>query len=619
MLNAPCLPMLKGILQGLRLTWPTFVGIDIMFKVLALTVLTPLVSMLFRLFLAISGRTILADADIARFLLHPLGWLTLVIVGGAVVGIVALEQAVLMVIGLASAHGRSLRVLDAFRFVAGNSLGVLRITAQMVLRILLLSAPFLAVCGALYVLLLTDRDINFYLSHKPPRFWWACGSIGTLLLIGALLVVRCIANWSIAIQLHLFEDVAAGDCLKVSRERVTGHRRRIATFVALWWLACTVMASAASSVVMEIGKWLIPDVVHSLWRFVVSLGFLVLVLGIVNLIVNLLAVISFAMLQLQIYLRFARTDAGNIPGCAGETSTLGFRWNAGRVFAAMVLLCLLSATMGALVIRSVQVEDNVQITAHRGGAANAPENTLAAIRQAIANGADWVEIDVQESRDGIVVVAHDSDLARVAGVDLKIWDATAEQLRAHDIGSYFDVRFSGERVPTLAEVLEACRGRVGVNIELKFYGHNVALEQKVIELVESFDMADEVVVMSLEAALIHRVKRLRPEWTVGLLTAVTASDLTRAQADFLAVRASLATRSFVQRAHAQGKDVHAWTLNDAAAISSMISRGVDNLITDRPDLARQVLRERAEMSSTDRLLVDLGLRFGIIPERFASQ
>lgn len=114
----------------------------------------------------------------------------------------------------------------------------------------------------------------------------------------------------------------------------------------------------------------------------------------------------------------------------------------------------------------------------------------------------------------------------------------------------------------------------------------------------------------MEAGGIQKVKRLRPDWTVGLLTAIAVGDLTRAEADFLAVNTELATRAFIQSAHQKGKDVSVWTVNDTIAMSTMISRGADNLITDHPDLARRVLAERSEMSSVERILVELAFVFG---------
>ncbi len=233
----------------------------------------------------------------------------------------------------------------------------------------------------------------------------------------------------------------------------------------------------------------------------------------------------------------------------------------------------LQASGRTMLLQRLSLEDDVEITAHRGGARVAPENTPAGFRQAIQAQADWIEIDVQESSDGVVMVAHDSDLMKVARQPLKI----------------------------------------GVNIQLKYYGHDQDLEQRTIALVEKYDMQEQVVFMSLEATGIAKVKRLRPTWTCGLLTAVSADDLTRAKADFLAVNRSLATRQFINSAHLRSKSVAAWTVNDAQTMSVRYSRGVDNLTTDYRALARQVLQERGQWSPLERLSLELADYLGLPP------
>ena len=233
--------------------------------------------------------------------------------------------------------------------------------------------------------------------------------------------------------------------------------------------------------------------------------------------------------------------------------------------------------------------------AHRGASSVAPENTLAAVKQAIEDGADWVEIDVQETADGEVVVMHDSDFMKLAGVDLKIWNATRTDLAEIDIGSWFDPTFKDERVPTLQDVLTECKGRIGVNIELKYYGHDDQLEQRVVDIVEALDMASNVVVMSLKADAVKKMKSLRPSWKVGLLMSVSAGGLQNIEADFVAVNASFADRRFVRSVHDVGKEVYVWTVNDAPTMSAMMSRGVDGVITDKPALARSVLELRVRL------------------------
>ena len=210
---------------------------------------------------------------------------------------------------------------------------------------------------------------------------------------------------------------------------------------------------------------------------------------------------------------------------------------------------------------------------------------------------------MQESQDGVVVVVHDADLMKVGGSPLKVWETPADQLRLVDIGSHVGPEFRDERVPTLAEALAACKGVSRVDIELKYYGHNQRLEERVVAIVEAAGMQDSIVTMSLNKDLVAKMKRLRPTWTSGLLTAKAIGDLTRVPADFLAVEKSMATRRFVRRAHSAGKPVYVWTVDDPARMVRMIGLGVDGLITNRPAVAREVLDQFAGMTQAQRLFL----------------
>jgi glycerophosphoryl diester phosphodiesterase len=203
---------------------------------------------------------------------------------------------------------------------------------------------------------------------------------------------------------------------------------------------------------------------------------------------------------------------------------------------------------------------------------------------------------------------------KVAGVGTKIWDATLADLEAIDIGSRFSPSFRNERVPRLASVLDVCKDRVGVLIELKYYGHDKQLEEKVARLVDDRRMSSRVAVMSLEIDAVRKMKVLRPGWSVGLLMSVSAGDLRASGADFLAVNAAFASRRFVRAAHRQGMKVYAWTVDDPATMSAMMGRGVDGIITNKPDVAKAVLTQRADMSPTLRLLLELADVLGVKPQ-----
>ena len=286
-------------------------------------------------------------------------------------------------------------------------------------------------------------------------------------------------------------------------------------------------------------------------------------------------------------------------------------------FALLLIGCTAVAVLvGAWLLNGIQPEDNVSVIAHRGAAGKAPENTLASVRQALKDNTDWVEIDVQESSDGKVVVIHDSDFMKLAGVNIKVWEGSLKELKEIDIGSWFDPEFSSERIPTLAEVLEEVRGKSRLLIELKYYGHARQLEQRVVDIVEQAGMVDQVAIMSLKHEGIKKFKTLRPEWRTGLLLTKAIGNLSKLDVDFLAVNTAMATSGFIRRTQSTGKQVYVWTVNDQVSMSRMMSLGVDGIITDEPELTRNVLTERMDLNSIERLMIHTAVILGKpVPQR----
>jgi len=600
-----------------RRSWKELVLTDVAYKIIAFIVLAPLVGILFRVLVAFSGKSVLADQDILFFFLGPVGWICFVVVGGIWLGIVALEQAALMGILSASDDEKRLGVAGALRFAAATARPVTLVTARLLAFTLLTILPFLAVIGSIYLALLGQHDINFYLKEKPPVFWVALGLAAITVAALVALLLRLVTGWFFALPLVLFEDVGASSALRTSRKRATGHRRALLLWIAGWGLATIILSALASSLVLFVGRLLVPRAVGSLWLLLVAIGTTLIVWTLLNLAVNLLSTTAFATILFNVYrergsrgrISPSRLPIGKATGAGGALQV-----TPNRLIMAGIAGVVAAGAIGAAAVRTVHLEDRAQVTAHRGASAAAPENTMAAVKRAIEDGADWVEIDVQETADGEVVVFHDSDFMKLAGKKLKIWDATVADLKEIDIGSWFAPEFKDQRVPALAEVLDECQGKVGVNIELKYYGHDEQLEQRVVDLVEAHDMTSNVVIMSLKVEAVEKMKSMRPDWKVGLLMSVFAGGLENLDVDFLAVNAGFADRRFIRSAHALDREVYVWTVNDAATMSTMIGRGVDSLITDEPALARSVLALRAKLSPPERLLLELAGLLGVVPE-----
>src|SRR5512140_114461 len=150
------------------------------------------------------------------------------------------------------------------------------------------------------------------------------------------------------------------------------------------------------------------------------------------------------------------------------------------------------------------------VLGHRGASADAPENTLAAFRLALAQGADGAELDAWRCATGEVVVAHDEDARRVAGADLRLPDAPLAALRALDVGAWKGEAFRGERMPLLAEVLEALPGAV-VNVELKSRGRDLRLADAAARVVARARAGGRVLVSSFDWRLLVAFRMAAPD------------------------------------------------------------------------------------------------------------
>jgi glycerophosphoryl diester phosphodiesterase len=605
----------RGILVTLHHRWKPLVLTDVVFKAVAFILLTPLAVGLLHLSLWAAGAGTLADADIVLFFIQPLGWAVLVLGGAVLLGIVAAEQATLLVMLLAPPD-EMVGVGTAFGWVAARGRQIVALTGRLVAFTAAAAAPFLVLAVVIAAVLLRDYDINYYLATWPASFQLAVG-LGVVLLVGLLAVVAWLcAGWFLALPIVLFEPHAAAAAMAESRRRVAGSKRLVLLLLISWGAASFLVSVLATSGVVLVARQLVPLATGGLPQLVLAIGGTLAAWFAVGLLVNVLTTILFAAMITEVYRRLSpadilhrRLEPAAEDGLGGEG--LPSFSSGRRLLLSVCVGCLLVAAAGTIAVHDVRFEDDVVVIGHRGAGGLAPENTLAAIEKAIAFGADWVEIDVQESADGVVMVVHDSDLMKLAGVDLKIWNGTRAELEAIDVGRGFDPRFTGERVPTLADVLNACCGRVGVTIELKDYGHGQRLEERVAEIVEAHGMDQDVIVMSLKPAMVKRMKALRPAWVVGLLMSVAVGDASTLEADFLAVNARFVSRALVRRAHRVGKKVYAWTLNDDVSLSMLISRGVDGVITDYPDLAAAVLKQRAMLSPVERVLLELAEVLGV--------
>ena len=240
------------------------------------------------------------------------------------------------------------------------------------------------------------------------------------------------------------------------------------------------------------------------------------------------------------------------------------------------------------------------VIAHRGASAVAPENTLAAFREAVRVGADLIELDIRLSRDGEVVVFHDRDLSRTSDGTGPVEDKTLAELKRLDAGSHFSEDFTGERIPTLEEVIQdLLPGRIGLCIELKIdKGREeirTELVDRALELLERTRFKERVILASFDRDSLRISKACRPEIQTGLIfnkdeVWTECAEEGYAGIDVLSARWNIVTASRLRAAHRGGRKVIVWTIDRDMELDRVLPLGVDGIASNNPEWLIEALK-----------------------------
>jgi glycerophosphoryl diester phosphodiesterase len=562
----------------------------VFFKVLEALVAAQAVAIVLRVLLAGTGQVAVSNFDILDFLLTPAGALYAAMFAIVALAAPLLEQAGIMVIGSLGERGKTNPGRPALATLLWAILRVVKLGAIKALLVALTLAPFTALVLLVYFFFLTEQDIYFYLRERPPVFWVA-GALGGLILAAAAAAgLWLYVQWSFALPILLFEHQPAAAALRLSRQRVRGAGWRIAALLLGWQTAALTLG-----LVLVAGYRFLARIVVEKMGLDNSLVLFLLVLGQAGFI----ALLSFIRvtgqglftrrLYLQRSIELGVAVAEYEP--AAEEQATASPWPR-RIFLVWLFLLLLSPLVQwRELVRFLRPLPPVGVTAHRGHARAAPENTLSALRKAMESGADYAEIDVHLTADGKLVLLHDRDLLRVAGDPRRLSEVTLAEVKTLDVGRWFSPSFAGERAPTLAEAMELVRGRMKLHIELKVFEPPARLARAVVDQIRDKGFTDECIVASLNQEAIREVQRLDPTLRTGLIVAQALGDLSRLKVDVLSVRADHLTDALLRQAHRRGREVHAWTVNDPVQMALLMKRGVDNILTSDPDVLVRV-RER---------------------------
>ncbi|QJQ94435.1 MULTISPECIES: glycerophosphodiester phosphodiesterase family protein [Halomonadaceae] len=610
----------RDLLRALREHLRPLVAYHLFFTLLASAVLLPAVAWTLTSLLGRFGRPVITDSALLDILISPGGGLWLMSAIALIFVVLYLQQAGMILVAVRHRSNHYRLAWEAFwsslrRFPALFGLVVVQVGTH-----LLLLLPVVLAIAWLYGVFLGALDPYYIQRVRPPALWQFLAACLPIVLVWMALAATLYFRWILALPALVLESLTPLQALSRSRELTRGRKRHIALAVILVLLLIIALPVLFTWLYDRLGTpllWQLPE------RNAVLIPAMLLYLSgyvLLTLAITFLGIAINSLLAACLYLRLAHQQ----PRPASPPPDA----HPGRLaWAVEIAVVAFAISQAWLIVNSFELRDDVLITAHRGSSMVAPENTLAAIDQAIVDGADYIEIDVRLTGDGQVVLYHDRSLQRLIGDARNLGEVTFEELQLFDVGSWFGDAFVGERIPLLGEALARTRTTSPLMIDLKpDTGREIDLIEAVIEDLHrengareecrtqsatpeqcgGQDVRDEVLMATMSLALASEIKAREPQLHVTLLAQfVLPGTLDRTRFDALGLRHNRVTEEEVRIARYHGYELHAWTINDRARMSQLIDIGVDNIITDRPDLLAELLTDRRELSDGELLLVKL--------------
>ncbi len=238
-------------------------------------------------------------------------------------------------------------------------------------------------------------------------------------------------------------------------------------------------------------------------------------------------------------------------------------------------------------IINISNNTGIQVTAHRGSAHNAPENSISAFKIAVDEHADYIELDVQMTKDNELVIFHN-----FAHNYKFISDMTYEEVLQIKIGSG---KYENEKIPTLSEVFEEIGTSIKMNIEIKvpILEENTPYLDTICTLINDliieYDMEYNVIISSFNKYSLDYIRKINRDLKIGLITISALPKYDSKKYDFISIMYLGLELDTIKKIHAKGMEVHVWTVNDRETMIELITLGVDNIITDEPLIVKELI------------------------------
>ena len=598
----------------LKLNIGTLLVFEFLYKFASMAVFKPLLTGVMKLALKAQGLSYLSDETIGTFIRSPLTWFFLLLIVLGMAFFTLFDICCIITCIHASFRKQAMPLLALMRKGLKTSLRVIYQRNIVMILYLLIIIPMthaLVISGYITKFTVPQFIVDYIMSHT----WLAILYIGFWIYIG----LRSF-HWIYSLHYFCLENCNFKQARKRSWKLQENHYWTDLIIVLGWSAACI---GIYYGVILS-GSWLVSRVNQALPTQDL---FSSLTLSGISLLMDVCGALFFCFdlplffICISLLFYYRKAAAGErIPRVFRDLDNAyritNTRW-VKKIYMYRKRIIALSIVVVIGVNFAYNFADRrgvlhmglgnpVEVTAHRGYSAAYPENTIPAFKGAIQVGADWAELDVQQTEDGEVIVMHDSNLKRTTGLDKEVWQVTWDEIKDLDNGSWFDKKYQTVRIPTLEEVLKVCRGKIHLNIEIKPSGHDKDLEEQVAKLLKKYHMRDTCVVSSLKYDSLRKIKQADDSIETAYITSVSYGNFTDLEyADGYSVESTLLSKSFVNKAQKAGKQIYVWTVNSEERLEKVVGMGIDNVITDDPVMAKELIYEQEHSTFWDRYVKQL--------------
>lgn len=566
---------------------------QLVFKVTSFLIFMPLFLNLFNIIMKVTGYNYLTLENIIGFIINPLVIILLIMLILFMMMFNFFDLSTIIVLLDASYQKKAVDIKEALGISLKKSLQVFKINNLPLAFMLLFLIPFLniGIASGFVSSISVPEFIMDYINNNilfKIIFW---------LIFSGLLII--LLRWLYAIHYYVLENnnfrQARAKSIKLNaKNRLLDLIKMIVVQLIIFLLYI---------IFLFLGIAIIYLIYLSLKKIVVVSSIFITIIGIFLglslVIVALLSTpISYACMSALFYQNKIKSGEKikHIQFNKIKKITIStVRWR--RFKTSLVLCSVLTGsvfTYGLVTGRynfNIEYIKKQEITAHRGSSIKYPENTMLAFVGALNEQANWIELDVQETKDDVLVVSHDNNLKRTTGKDINITDMNYDEIKEIDVGSYLNSNYPISYIPRLEDVIKwASSNNMKVNIELKPNGMENDLEEKVIALIKKYNFEDNCVVASGKYEVLEKVKEIDDDIKTAYVMSFFYGDIIKLdKVDVFSIEASSINNELVKKIHNNGKEIYAWTVNNSDSINKMLELNVDNIITDDVELAYRLL------------------------------